>query len=62
MATRAIQTWIDWQRSPNATIKDSMEAKTFYNEKRRLKSLLNPITKTDILNTLRNAYTAGIKT
>lgn len=62
MATRAIQTWIDWQRSPNATIKDSMEARTFYNEKRRLKSLLNPLTKTDILNTIRNSYTSSIKT
>jgi len=61
LATRAIQTWIDWQFSPSKTSKDSMEARTFYNEKRRLRSLLNPLTKTDIQNVIRSAYTASIK-
>ena len=43
LAIRCIQSWIDWQRSPSAAIKNSQEAATFYNEKRRLKTLLNPI-------------------
>ncbi len=61
LAIRAIQTWIDWQFSPNRTSKDSLEARTFYNEKRRLRQLLNPLTATDIKNVVRNSYTASIK-
>lgn len=61
LAIAAIQAWIDWKRSPNAAIKNSQEAATFYNEKRRLRSLLNPMTRVDIINVLRNSYTAGIK-
>lgn len=61
MSIRAVHSWIDWMSSPNKSIKDSAEARTFYNEKRRLKILLNPITKADITNIIRNAYTATIK-
>lgn len=61
LAIRCIQSWIDWMRSPNSTVKDSAEARTFYNEKRRLRTLLNPLTRIDIINVLREGYTAGIK-
>lgn len=60
-AVSCIQSFIDWQRSPNAAIKDSYEAHTFYNEKRRLRSLLNDTNITDIKNIFRRGYTAGIK-
>lgn len=61
-ANQCIKTFIDWQRSENRTNENSPEGRTFYNQKRRLKTLVNPITKVDIQNVLRNAYTAGIKT
>lgn len=60
-ATRCIITYIDWQSSPNRTNENSPEGRTFYNQKRRLKTLLNPLTITDVRNILRNAYTGGIK-
>lgn len=60
-ASRAITTFIDWQRSPNATNEKSPEARTFWNQKRRLKTLLNPLTKIDILNIFRSGYTAAAK-
>jgi hypothetical protein len=61
-AVACIQAFIDWQRSPNAAIKDSYEAHTFYNEKRRLRTLLSDLTITDVKNYFRRGYTAGIKT
>jgi len=60
-ATKCIQTYIDWQRSPNSTNEHSPEAMTFWNQKRRLKTLLNPLTKIDIINIFRSAYTATIR-
>lgn len=61
LAIQCIQSWIDWKSSPNMAVKDSAEARTFYNEKRRLKTLLNPMTRIDLINVLRNSYTAGLK-
>ena len=61
MAQQAIQAWCDWKRSPNAAIKDSYEAATFYNERRLLRARLNDLTKTDILNIIRNSYTGAPK-
>lgn len=61
MAIRAIQTYIDWQRGPGATMKDSPEARTFYNERKMLRSRLNPLDKTDILNILRNSFVGSPK-
>ncbi len=60
-ATRAIQTYTDWQRSANASFKDSGEARTFYNEKRTLRGRLDDLTKTDILNILRNSFVGSPK-
>jgi len=61
LAISCIQAYIDWKRSPNAAIKNSQEAATFYNEKRRLRTLLNPLTCVDLRNLIRESYTAGIK-
>lgn len=61
LAFRAIQTYTEWQRSPNANFKDSPEARTFYNEKRLLRAELNPLTREDIINTIRSGYTAAMK-
>jgi hypothetical protein len=60
-AFRTITSFIDWQRSPRATDKDSPEAKTFQNEERLLRSSLNPLTVADIRNIVLNAYTASVK-
>lgn len=60
-AHAAIQAYCDWKSSPNAAIKDSPEARTYYNEKRLLRANLNDLTKADILNILRSSYTAAIK-
>ena len=61
LAFQAIIAYIDWKRSPNAAIKDSYEAATFYNEKRLLRANLSSLTLTDLKNVLRSNYTAGIK-
>lgn len=61
MAHSAIQAYCDWKSSPNAAIKDSYEAATYYNEKRLLRANLNPMTLTDLKQVLRENYTAAIK-
>lgn len=60
-AFRCIQTFIDWQRSTNAAIKDSGEARTFYNERRLLRARLSELTVTDIRQIVLQAYHASIK-
>lgn len=60
-AFRALQTYADWMASPNREMKDSPQARTFYNEKRLLRAALDPLTKTDIINTFRNSYRATEK-
>lgn len=60
-AQQALQSWIEWKSSPNASIKDSYEAATFYNEKRLLRARLNEMTVVDIVNTIRKNYHAAIK-
>ena len=61
-ASQAIRTYIDWQCTPSRTNEHSAEAMTFWNQKRRLKTLLNGMTKTDIMNIFRSGYTAAPKT
>jgi len=61
-ASACIRSFINWKRSPNADNEYSPEARTFWNQKRRLKTLLNPLNKTDILNIFRSGYTAAPKT
>ena len=60
-AFRCIQTYSDWQRSPNAAFKDSPEAATFYNEKRLLRANMDDLTTTDIKQILRKNYKATMK-
>lgn len=60
-ATAAIQAYTDWQRSPNAAFKDSGEARTFYNERRLLRSRLNDLTITDLKDIFRSQINATIK-
>ena len=61
VATAAIQAYSNWKASPNAAIKDSPEAATYYNERRLLRARLNDLTRTDILNIIRDGYKASIK-
>ena len=44
-----------------AAMKDSSEARTFYNERRILRARLDDMTIVDIKNTLHNNYKATIK-
>lgn len=62
LAFSCIRAWQEWKASPNRNNEYSPEGRGFYNQKRRLRSLLNPITVTDIRNILHNAYTASVKT
>ncbi len=61
MAHKAIQAYSDWQRSPNAAIKDSPEASTYYNEKRLFRANKDDLTTTDIVNIIRKNFTASLK-
>lgn len=60
-AQATIQSFMDWKSSPNAAMKDSYEAATYYNEKRTLVGRLNDVTLTDIRNILYKNYTASLK-
>lgn len=60
-AVSTIQSFCDWKRSPNAAIKDSGEARTFYNDKRTLRGRLDDLTSIDIKNIIRNNTHAAIK-
>lgn len=60
-AHRCIQAFCDWQSSKNAALKDSAEARTYYNEKRLLRANLDQLTILDIRNVVLNSYTATIK-
>lgn len=60
-AIQCIKSFISWKRSPNTDNEFSPEGRTFYNQKRRLKTLLNEMTAVDIVNQIRKSYTAGLK-
>lgn len=61
-ATSCIQAYINWKSGQNRAIKDSLEASTFYNEKRLLRARLSEMNLIDIKNVLRSNYTAAYKT
>ena len=61
LAQMCLQAWMDWKTSPNAAIKDSYEASTFYNERRLLVAALNDLSTTDVVNILRKNYHASLK-
>lgn len=60
-AVATIQAYMDWKRGSHSAIERSPEGLTFYNQKRLLRSRLNPLTPTDIKNVLRENYRATIK-
>lgn len=60
-AWRAIETFIAWQRSPNKDLKDSGEARTFYNELRLLGTKFSDLTADDVLHIIRKSYKAAPK-
>lgn len=60
-ATAAIQAYIDWQRSPNASMKDAPEARTYYNERRLCRARLDDLTTTDIKDIFRSQINGTIK-
>jgi hypothetical protein len=62
MAFDTINSYSDWQASPNATNIRSAEAYKYFNDRRILRARLNPITVADIKNILYSSYTAAIKT
>jgi len=61
MAFSTIRAYQDWKTSGNRNNEYSPEARGFYNQKRRLRTLLNPLTKTDIQNIFHRAYSAAPK-
>lgn len=61
-AFQTIRAFQEWKFSGNKNNENSPEGGYYRNQKRLLRARLNPLTKQDIQNVLRNAYTAGIKT
>ena len=61
MAFQTIRAFQEWKRSPNANNENSPEGRQYLNQKRLLRARLNPLTRTDIINVLRQGYTATIK-
>lgn len=61
LAFRAIQTWAQWQASPNRDNEQSPEARTWWNARRHYRANVNDLTKVDILNIVRKSFTAAIK-
>lgn len=62
MAFQTIRSYQEWKVSPNRNNERSSEAMAFYNQKRRLKTLLDPLTKADVMNIFHRGYTATAKT
>jgi hypothetical protein len=61
LAFSAIQAYIDWKTSPNASKRESYEARTYFSERRLLRAKLNDLTATDIKNIVRKNFMASIK-
>lgn len=62
MALKTIEAYQDWKTSPNFANKDAPEARTFYNEMRRLVAREDDLTAADIRQIFHRAYTAAPKT
>lgn len=60
-AWMAINTFIEWKRSPNRNNKDSAEGRNFYNERRKLVARLDDLDCVTIRNIVRNSYYATVK-
>lgn len=62
MALKTIEAYQDWKTSPNFANKDAPEARTFYNEMRRLVAREDDLTSADIRQIFHRAYTGAPKT
>ena len=60
-AIQCIRAFQNWKMSPNRDNENSPEGRHWHNQRRLLRARLNPLTKVDILNIIRNSYTATIK-
>ena len=60
-AFAAIRAYTEWKRSRNANNEHSPEGSAWYNQRRILRSRLNPVTVADIKNIIRNNYKATLK-
>lgn len=60
-AFSTIQSFINWQRSPNKDNEFSPEGRKYYNTKRKLRARLSGLSGTDIINIFRTNYMATIK-
>jgi len=61
MAFSTIQAYITWKTSPNANSEFSPEGRLYYNQRRKLRSRMSGLTGTDIIDALRQGYTAAMK-
>lgn len=61
LALKTIEAYQDWKASPNYAIKDAPEARTYYNEHRRLIARTDDLTAPDIRQIVHRAYTAAMK-
>lgn len=61
MAFACIRAFIEWKMSSNKNNESSPEARQFYNQKRTLRTRLNPMTATDLVNLFHRAYRASPK-
>lgn len=61
LAQACIESYISWKSGPNADMKDSYEANTFYNEKRLFRARKDSLTVPDIKNIIRKNTIAAIK-
>ena len=60
-AQATISAFISWRTSPKADVKDSYEARTYYNERRHLVARLNDLTLSDVRSILYKNFTATMK-
>lgn len=61
LAFQCIRAFQEWKRSENRNADNSPEGRAFYNQKRVLRTRLNPLTISDIRNIIRTSYSGGIK-
>lgn len=60
-AWSTIEAYINWKRSPNADVDRSMEARSYYNQRRMLRARMNELTPWDIRQILYRNYRGSIK-
>lgn len=61
LAFSTVQSFINWQSSPNKNNEFSPEGRKYYNTKRKLRARLNGMSTDDVKNIIRGEFTASIK-